>query len=148
MDFDRYAVLTNANHEVYEFLSEGPNGIIKKIVNYRVISDNLFNLAFGDWDETEQRINYLVRTNNHDRDKVLVTVASTVVDFMKHHPDASLFAKGSTPGRTRLYQIGISDCWDEIGRFFEIEGFYKGYWEPFEKGKNYQAFTLEAKQKP
>ena len=145
MNLDRYSVVSDSNHEVYEFLSEGPNGTIKKVVYFQEVDDNLFNLAFGDWDETEQKINDQVRSNNNDRDKVLTTVASTVIDFMKHHPKASLFAKGSTPARTRLYQVGIADNWYEISQLFDVEGFYRDNWEPFERGKNYQAFTLKAK---
>ena len=123
MHLDRYSVVSDSSHEVYEFLSEGPNGTIRKVVYYQELEDNIFNLAFGDWDEAEQRINDRARTNNNDRDKVLATVASTVIDFIKHHPKAVLFAKGSTPGRTRLYQIGIADNWDEIYQLFDIEGF-------------------------
>jgi hypothetical protein len=145
MNLDRYSVLSDSRHEVYEFLSEGPNGTIKKVVYYQEIEINVFNLAFGDWDETEQRINDEARTNNNDRDKVLATIASTGIDFIKYHPKAVLFAKGSTPARTRLYQIGIADNLEDIDQLFEIEGFCKGNWEPFEPGKNYQAFILRAR---
>ncbi len=145
MNIERYSVVTDDEHLIYEFLSQGPNGTIKKVVSYLEIDRNVFNLAFGDWDETEQRINDQIRSNNDDRDKVLATVALTVIDFINHHPGATLFAKGSTPARTRLYQIGITNNWNEIGQLFDIEGFYEGSWEPFEKGKNYHAFILKAK---
>jgi hypothetical protein len=42
---------------LYHFYSEGPQGRIKKAVIYARIEDNLFNLAFGDWDEQLRRIN-------------------------------------------------------------------------------------------
>ncbi len=147
MKFTSYAVVSGIDHEIYEFLSEGPKGTIKKVVLYQNIQDNVYNLAFGDWDEPNQRINDQTRSNNNDRDKVLATVALTVIDFIEYHPKAILFAKGATPGRTRLYQIGIADNWKEIGQLFDIEGFYANSWEPFETGKNYQAFTLKAKEK-
>lgn len=145
MNLDKYSVVSDSRHEVYEFLSEGPNGTIKKVVYYQEVDDNVFNLAFGDWDETEQRIDDQTRTNNNDRNKVLATIASTVVNFIKHHPKAVLFAKGSTPARTRLYQIGIADNWDEIAQIFDVEGFFRDNWESFEHGRNYQAFALKAK---
>lgn len=75
MNLDKYPVVSDNNHRTYEFLSEGPNGTIKKVVLYQEIDDNVFNLAFGDWDETNQKINDKARSNNNDRNKVLATVA-------------------------------------------------------------------------
>lgn len=147
MELDRYLVISDDRHESYHFLSKGPNGTIKKMVAYQDVGDNIYNLAFGDWDEYKKRINGMARTNNSDRQKILRTVASTVIDFFKHHPKAIVFAKGSTSARTRLYQIGIANNLREIIQSFEIEGFYKSHWERFQKGKNYQAFSLKTKQK-
>jgi hypothetical protein len=142
MNLDVYSVIADSRHEVYEFLSEGPNGTVRKVVYYQEIDDNVYNLAFGDWDENDQAINDQIRTNNNDRNKVLATIVSTVIDFINHHPNAVVFAKGNTPSRTRLYQIGIADHLEEILHLFEMEGFYRNNWEPFEKGKNYQAFIV------
>ena len=50
MDMDKYAVVSDNDHEVYEFLSEGPNGTIKKVVYYQKIDGYTYNIAFGDWD--------------------------------------------------------------------------------------------------
>jgi hypothetical protein len=147
MKLERYAVVSGKNHEVYEFLSEGSNGTIRKVVFYEEVGLNLFNLAFGDWDEIDQRFNDQVRSNNNDRGKVLATVAFTVIDFIKYHPKVVVIAKGSTPARTRLYQMGISAYWYEIGHLFDIKDFNKGDWYPFERGENYQAFALKAKGK-
>jgi len=66
----------------------------------------------------------------------VATVASTVIDFLKHHPEALVIAKESTQSRTRLYQMGISDNWHAIRRQFHVEGLYNGEWEPFVPGKN------------
>jgi len=51
-------------------------------------------------------------------------------------------AKGSTPSRTRLYQMGISEFWDEIQGIFEVKGYHGNNWEAFRKGKNYEAFFI------
>ncbi len=55
-------------------------------------------------------------TNNADKDKVpqRATVAATVIDFMKAHPDATLIATGSTLSRARLYQMAIGRKSNEI----------------------------------
>ena len=145
MNLDKYPIISTNEHLAYEFLSEGPNGTIKKVVFFQEIGDNLFNLAFGDWDEAEQRIDDKARSNNNDRDKVIATVASTVIDFIKHYPYAQLFAKGSTPARTRLYQIGILANWHEISQLLILEGFIDGDWYPIEKHRNYQAFLVKVK---
>lgn len=147
MNLDKYSVTSDDDHFTYEFLSQGPNGTIKKVILYQQIEKDVFNLAFGDWNEIEQRISDEVRSNNNDRDKVLATVASTVIDFIKYYPNAQIFAKGITPGKTRLYQMGINSNWDEISELFEIQGNFIGKWEQFKHNKNYQAFALKAKEK-
>lgn len=145
MNLDKYPIISDNEHLAYEFLSDGPNGTIKKVVFYQEIDVNVFNLAFGDWDETKQKIDDKARSNNDDRDKVLATVASTVIDFIKYYPEATVFAKGSTPGRTRLYQIGLFANWSEISQLFNVEGFINGDWHPVQKPMNYQAFLVKAK---
>jgi len=72
-------------------------------------------------------------------------VASAVIEFIKYYPDAIIFAKGSTPARTRLYQIGIFTNWQEISLLLDIEGFIEGYWLPIEKHRNYHAFLVRVK---
>lgn len=144
MDQEKYPVTTDKDHVTYEFLSEGPRGTIKKVVLYQQ-AGNYFNLAFGDWNERELKIDDTVRSNNSDRDKVLRTVALTILDFIKYYPDAVIFLKGSTDARTRLYQIEILENQSEIIQLFHIQGFFNGYWKVFEAGKNYEAFALKAK---
>lgn len=147
MNLDKYPVISDDKLLSFKFLSEGPKGLIKKVIVYREIEHNIFNLVFGDWDDKHQRINDSTRSNNNDRDKVLATVALTVIDFMSAHPGAMVFAEGATRGKTRLYQMAINQHWQEINKLFDIEGFNGGDWEPFVAGRNYEAFTLKAKQK-
>lgn len=93
--------------------------MIKKGVIYSQIGINLFNLGFGDWNEDLQELDDSSRSNNGDREKVLVTVAFTALDFTNTFPDAQISIEGSTLARTRLYQIGISDNLLEINENFE-----------------------------
>lgn len=99
-------------------------------------------MAFGDWNEELGRIDDKVVTNNGDKQKVLATVAASVIHFMSRHPNACVFAIGSTPARTRLYQMGIRDHLMEITFKFSIKGFSQGGWEPFKPGRNYEAFLI------
>jgi hypothetical protein len=132
----------------YEFISEGPKGSIKKVVQYtETATENVYNLGFGDFDETTQSINDLSITNNGDSLKVLATVASTVYAFMKQHPNAWIFATGSTAVRTRLYRIGITNNLSEISIDFIVLGYTNtGLWEEFIVGEDYEAFLLTKKQ--
>lgn len=145
MQLPRYNALANTTHTTYEFLSSGKTRTIKKVVLYTEISPGVFNLGFGDWDEIEQVVKDHLRTNNGDREKVLATVAGTVIDFMHYHPHVILFAQGETPAKTRLYQMGINSNWHEISQLFDIIGFANNNWETFKQGKNYEAFALKAK---
>jgi hypothetical protein len=76
----------------------------------------------------------------------LATVADTVLDFTNTYPDAFVFAQGSTPARTWLYQMGIGSFFDEIGGLFSVTAYYRGDWQSFEKGKNYEAFLIQRKK--
>ena len=145
MHLETYPVVSDPQRRAYEFISEGPRGRIKKVVQYEHLGFNAFNLSLGDWDEGLQDILHDNRSNNSDRDKVLATVASTVSDFMKHYPDAIIHAKGNTPAKTRLYQIGISLNWHAISQMFEVKGYADDTWQPFTRQKNYEAFYLRKK---
>jgi hypothetical protein len=145
---EQYSFARDTRRFYYEFYSVGPKGRIKKVVEYNrftKLKTESYNLSFGDWNETENRFDDEVNTNNGDRNKVLATVAATVIDFMQHHSAATLFVAGSTPSRNRLYQIGIANAWDEINALFKIRGFIDGEWQLFQKGVNYSAFLLEYK---
>ncbi len=146
---DRYPYLKIPEEYYYEFYSEGPNGVIKKIVRYSLIQETpfkIYNLGFGDWDEKENDVDDMVNTNNQDRQRVLATVADTVIDFLKHHREVSVFAKGSTKSRTRLYQMNITAFWNEIvyGSFI-VNGYLNKEWLPFQKGINFEAFIIRKK---
>lgn len=146
---DKYTYLKIPEEYYYEFYSEGPKGIIKKIIRYRLIQEipfKIYNLGFGDWDENASDVNDIVNTNNQDRQRVLATVADTVLDFLKSHPDASVFARGSTTSRTRLYQMNISAFWREISdASFIVKGYLNKEWKPFQKGINFEAFIIRKK---
>ena len=130
---------------MYEFYSEGSRGRIKKVILYERIGKNLFNLGFGDWNEELQRLDDSSRSNNGDRGKVLATVAYTALEFTSKFPYALIFAEGSTSARTRLYQIGIAGNLLEINEIFEVKGFLDELWEPFQRGRNYEAFLIKRK---
>lgn len=133
----------------YEFCSDGPKGKIKKAIFFKRINLNeysYFNLAFGDLNDAGV-IDDLIISNNHDAEKVLATVAQAVIQFTNAFPDAIILAEGSTPSRTRRYQMGINKFWKEIEPDFKVFGLLKDEgFVPFSLGKNYLAFAVTRKK--
>lgn len=98
MNLDRYTFRSNVSHLDFEFESSGPNGNITKVVRFSPQNANgitYFNLGFGDIDENG-KVNDRSKSNNNDRDKILATIASIVLEFTAHFPDVMVYAQGST----------------------------------------------------
>ena len=149
MNINTYSYPISDIHLNFEFDSTGPKGKIRKIVLYRLQHANnidYFNLGFGDLNPKTGKIDDLVVTDNQDREKILATVAGTVLQFTQHFPDAMVYAEGSTPARTRLYQIAIAANWNEIEPLLHVFGYHQEEgWQPFRKNVNYQAFLVTRK---
>jgi hypothetical protein len=147
MNLDRYEFNTLGTWLEYEFVSEGPKGLIKKKVVFHPVPGNypLFTLALGDWDENRRQIDDITITNNNDAKKVLATVARIVQIFSEQFGDVTIIAEGSTQSRTRLYQMGIVAHHQEIENLFDIYGYKNNEWQPFKKGVNYEAFAVRSK---
>jgi len=109
---------------------------------------NDFNLGFGVWNDEIKDIDDGVETRNGDMQQILATVAKRSLEFLEKYPNAELFAKGSTPSRTRLYQMEISKFIDDVPKNLRIEGLITknniGFVN-FQKGINFDAFLLSAK---
>jgi hypothetical protein len=146
MKLPKYQLKSGRELLSYEFTSEGPTGLIEKRIQFTLLNqEEVYNLAFGDKDPITGEIDDLVVSNNGDSEKVLSTLVSAVYAFCDKHPEASIFASGSTPARTRLYRIGIAKYFDDIKDEFEIYGQLEDRWELFEKGKEYLAFLAQRK---
>ncbi len=147
MNSPKYLYKTEQKFTIYEFISEGPKGSIRKMVEYtETATKNVYNLGFGDYDESTNSINDISVTNNGDSLKVLATVASTVYAFLEKHPNAYILATGSTNVRTRLYRMGITNNLAEISEDFVVYGLTeKGNWENFVVGEDYEAFLITKK---
>jgi hypothetical protein len=147
MNKPKYLYKSEPFLKVYEFTSEGPKGSIKKLVQFTDTgTENVYNLAFGDYDEETKSINDLSVTNNGDSLKVLATVASTVYAFTEKYPNTWIVATGSTNVRTRLYRMGITNNLVEIKEDFDVYAYtLNGKWEEFVIGEDYEAFLITRK---
>ena len=139
----QYKLNTSENLTTFEFISEGPKGLIPKIVRYTKIDvPNLYNLGFGDKLGDTEDFDDKIITDNKDSEKVLTTVARTIFLFTNNYTDAYVLITGSTPSRTRLYQIGISNHLEDILKDFEVIGVKNTVLEKFKKNQNYEAFLI------
>lgn len=146
MKIEKYALKAESSLTVFEFISEGPKGLIRKIIQIQETNQaNLYNLAFGDKDLKTGVIDDLVISNNDDTEKVLATVVAALYAFFDKHPDAFVYATGSTRARTRLYRMGITRFYDEMIEDFDLYGQIKNEFYPFEIGKEYEGFLAQRK---
>jgi len=146
MELERYQTSISRDHKVYSFVSVGNKGkFIKKVIFSETDQDGLYNLSLGDYNTKTKEIDYYSISDNGDRDKILVTVVACLFSFFKHNPKAWVYTYGSTPTRTRLYRMGISNHLDEKTEDFEIFGELEHGWERFKINTNYRSFIIKLK---
>ena len=146
MEQERYNYSAEKKLMYFEFFSIGPKGQIKKIIEFSETNvKDVYNLAFGDFDEKTQQISDTIVTNNGEGLKVLATVASSVYAFTAKRPEAWVFATGSTDVRTRLYRMGLTNNLAEISKDFNVYGLKEDQWEDFLIGDDYEAFLVKRK---
>lgn len=147
MQLSRYELQTGRNLTTFEFVSEGSKGQITKVIQFEPMEvEGVYNLAFGDQHPVTGELDDKAVTDNGDTEKVLATVVAAVYAFAEQHPAAWIYATGSTPARTRLYQMGIHKYSDLITADFDLLGERNNEWEQYEYGVAYQA--LAARRKP
>ncbi|MEM9884420.1 MAG: hypothetical protein AAF849_00900 [Bacteroidota bacterium] len=148
MKLARYELKSGEKLEVFEFVSVGKKGRIYKMVQYSKTNyKGVYNLAFGDKNTMTGELDDMSISNNGDSEKVLATVVATPYAFFDSHPDAYVYATGSTESRTRLYQMGISKYLEEGLNDFEIFGEIESNWEEFKRDTNYLSFLVKLKEK-
>lgn len=147
MDIESYEIESSIGSKYFEFISSGINGNIVKVVKYIPLpnQEGIFNLGFGDKNIESGELDDLVVSNNGDTEKVLATVALTIYEFFKEHPLATVYLKGSTQSRTRLYQISISKFIEQISNEFDVYGELENEFERFKKNVSYKGFLIQQK---
>lgn len=132
---------------VFEFESISPGKTIKKLVEISLVDyeNQVFNIALVDV-LPDNTLSDLTVSNNSDMPKVLATVFRALDQFFKFIPGAKVLLSGSTPSRTRLYQMAISKYLCELELKFNFWGFIGDKSENFTKGRNYERFTISLKQ--
>lgn len=148
MNYPGYNVEVSSTFSEFEFTSNGSNGDVKNLVKYSLVptkDDSIifYNLAFGV--NIGDIIDDSAIINNGDRDKILATVARTAYVFTDEINEFIIF-KGSTPARTRLYQMAISKTLEVLLIDWHIWGMFENQWVEFQKNINYNSFLVKRKQ--
>ena len=146
MNLPHYNYLTS-DFQSYEFYSEGRRGKLKKVVTFSRIRNDppTYNLALVDVDPITGLTRDLTVSDNGDGEIILATVAYAVKDFSAHYGSHFIYARGSTPVRTRLYQMGIAGLLEEVSIDFDVYGVIEDIAYPFQKNVNYDAFLVKRK---
>jgi hypothetical protein len=149
MNLEKYPLKANKFQTTFTFISEGNKGNIIKLINYTKVEfmgiENVYNLGFGDLNDETGEVNDLIVSNNQDREKILATVAHTALIFSNHYPESFIIFRGSTPVRTRLYQMSIGKYFEELSELFDIVGFTREGIFSFEKNRSYDTFLISRK---
>lgn len=146
MKIERYPLKAESSFTVFEFISEGPKGLIRKLIQFQLTNKpNLYNLAFSEKIAETGEIDDLELSNNGDSEKVLATVVAALYAFCDKHPDAFVDATGSTSSRTRLYRKGITLLYKEIVKDFYLFGQMGNKFYEFQIGKDYIGFLTQRK---
>lgn len=146
MKLPKYHLKSETRFTRFEFISEGPKGAIRKLIEFQATSDfDVYNLGFGDKDPLTGEINDLAVSNNGDTEKVLATVIAALYVFFDNYPTAYVYATGSTVARTRLYRMGITKFYEEIQKDFYLYGQVGDDYPEFELGKDYDGFLAQRK---
>jgi hypothetical protein len=108
MNEESYSFSKEPDIFYYEFFSEGPNGRIRKVVQFQQISNTMeiYNLGFGDFNLAIGALDDMSVSNNLDTQKVLATVSKTLIDFMNQHSNAFVIAKGQYSGKNQALSNG------------------------------------------
>ena len=128
----------------YAFESVGEQGTVTKIVQFKFLGDNVWNLGFADL-KNDGSIDGLVVTNNQDVHKVLRTVAKIAIDFLAQYPDSILQIIPAEEKRKRVYNGLFRKYFTEIDTFFNIFGIFDEQEEVYTPFQFYDKFKITSK---
>ncbi|MFN3850272.1 MAG: DUF6934 family protein [Spirosomataceae bacterium] len=129
----------------FDFISSSNIREIPKTILYQKTTiANFYNLVLADI-QPDGSLDVFSESNNGDMEMILATVVQTMLVFTAYYPKASIVFTGSTPSRTRLYQIVLSKEIDKSKATFEILGLKDDKLSPFEKNQTYEGFVISKK---
>jgi hypothetical protein len=147
MKYETYEGAVANDLSSFDFTSIGRKGRVKKRILFMSTNkSDLFNLAMGDVTDDGDKFDDKVVTDNGDRDKILATIAKAVSLYTERYPERSIYFRGNTEARTRLYRMAIATHIGELSERFVIYGELADWdLQPFAVGMPYRAFLIQRK---
>ena len=97
-------LLDEPNKKKYTFLSKGPKGSIRRVVELeRYEETDIFNVLLVD-EIAGNRMHDTDMTGNSDAVKVISTVVRIIEKFFTDFPENAVFISGNTPIKKLMYQ--------------------------------------------
>ncbi|MBP6236675.1 MAG: hypothetical protein KA536_11050 [Saprospiraceae bacterium] len=141
MDQSKYEFRkTNELH--FDFISVGKKGEIHKRVTFIELEYGFFNMGLGDLNPESAEVDYFSVSDNGDRNTILATVSEIIVSFFELYPSHTIYFKGTSRSRTRLYQMAINHFYDELSERFHILGELDDKMTRFKRNTNYKSFLI------
>ncbi len=131
---------TNELH--FDFISVGKKGEIHKRVTFIELQYGFFNMGLGDLNLETAEVDYFSVSDNGDRNTVLATVSEIIESFFELYPSHTIYFKGTSNSRTRLYQMAINHFYDELSERFHILGELDDKMTRFKRNTNYKSFLI------
>lgn len=141
MDQPKYEF--NRTNELYfDFISVGKKGVIHKRITFIELQYGFFNMGLGDLNPETAEVDYYSVSDNGDRNIVLATVSGIIESFFELYPSHTIYFKGTSESRTRLYQMAINHYYDELSERFYILGELDDKMTRFKRNTNYKSFLI------
>ncbi len=140
---EAYKYVEIKKDERFVFQSEGPQGLIIKIVQFTFEGNDVWNLGFGDF--KKGNIDDSIMTNNHDAMRVIRTVANIAYAFLRRHPETTIRIRPVDEKRKKLYNLIFQRHFKEIEPVFDVRGWINKQEETYSLEKYYELFELKFK---
>jgi hypothetical protein len=145
-EFKRKILTDNPDFYAYTFVSVGKQGEIAKLVAFQPVSDETYNLALVDYDETTETYDDETTTNNGDMGRVLATTWAIMLYFLQTFPQKSVWINGNTDTKKKLYNRLVANNLYELQVLYEVYGLTNQVvLENFELNKEYFMILIQPK---
>lgn len=124
MNLNTYTLFPSEDLTVFHFVSTGSKGQIRKIIRYMpTLNPKVYNLGLADvlyidGNEDVFTVDDHTASDNGDIDKLVGTVARSLLLFSQHYPDVFVVFGSINPVKMRLYRIIVQKYYDELSKTF------------------------------
>jgi hypothetical protein len=144
MDKPVYNLKSSSDKLRFFFESKGVDSIQKAIIYFPLEnSPKMHELTFGDV-TNDGFIDFLNVSNNNDLPIIMTTVIESINIYFKEYPNNTVFFRGSTPSRTRLYRAVIAKEIERLQLSLQVFGLTTdNLIEVFDKTFSYTGYLIQ-----